>query len=174
MSATIDNVAKTFREAGLDDPLLENNGKKYLKLQRQLKGYVDLDPATAKQSCIPLQVFSTLLSNSTSPSQLATAQLTVGALFFAMRSCEYSHTDGDTCENNKRKTKILRLRNIKFYQGNEELDIYNDQDILFASSIIVTFEFQKDRNKFESIKQDASGESLCPVKIWALIVLRII
>ena len=44
VSATINNVAKTFREASLDDPLLENNGKKYLKLQRQLKGYVDLEP----------------------------------------------------------------------------------------------------------------------------------
>ena len=45
-SATIDNVPKTFREASLDEPLLESNGKKYLKLQRRLKGYVDLDPAT--------------------------------------------------------------------------------------------------------------------------------
>ena len=116
VSATINNVAKTFREEGFDDPNLEKNGKKFIGLQRQIKGYVDSDPATQKQSCIPLQVFQYLLKNSITSVDIAIAQLTTGALFFAMRSCEYSHTDGDTFENKKRKTKILRIRNFRFFK----------------------------------------------------------
>ena len=167
-------MAKTFRENGFDDPILEKNGKKFLGLQRQIKGYVDLDPATKKQSCIPLQVFKYLLENSTSQIDIAIAQLTTGALFFAMRSCEYSHTDGDTIDNQKRKTKILRVRNFRFFNDKKQLDIYDSTGIQNADSIIITFEFQKNRTKFESIKQDSNESEFCPVKIWSSVISRIL
>ena len=43
-----------------------------------------------------------------------------------------------------------------------------------ADSIIVTFEFQKNRTKFESIRQNSNKSHFCPVKIWSTIISRIL
>ena len=171
--ATINYVAKTFREEGFEDPTLEASGKSFIGLQRQIRGYTDLDPATNKQSCIPLHVFNHMIKTASDPLQLAIAQLTIGALFFAMRSCKYSHTNGDKNINNC-KTKLLKVRNIKFYSKHKELDIFDQGAINSAKSVIITFKFQKNRTKFQSIKQDQNSSNLCAVKIWATIVSRIL
>jgi hypothetical protein len=43
--------------------------------------------------------------------EIAASWLLIGAIFFAMRSCEYLDTNST---ESKRRTKILRLRNIVF------------------------------------------------------------
>ena len=112
---------------------------KFIGLQRQIRGYIDLDPATKKQSCIPLKVFQYLLQASTDIINITIAQLITGALSFAMRSCEFFHTDGDSKESRKRKTKILRVRNFRFFEDKTDLDLYKSTQITNADSIIITY-----------------------------------
>ena len=89
VESTINHVVATFREANKGNPTLDEDGKKCLILSRMLRGYNDSDPAQSKQACLPLQIFTYLLNQKESEKQIATAQLATGALFFAMRSCEY-------------------------------------------------------------------------------------
>ena len=90
-----------------------------------------------------------------------------------MRSCEYLYIDKDK-NTNSRKTKLLRVKNFRFLKDNEFIDIYSQHSIYNASSVIITFEFQKNRNKNESIKMDCNPSQLCPVKIWASVISRIL
>ena len=74
-----------------------------------------------------------------SPLDVAITWLLIGALFFAMRSCEYLKTC--TIEESKR-TKMIRLKSIKFrFKGKI---IHHSSKFLPAADIVmITFEFQK-------------------------------
>ena len=99
----------------------------------------------------------------------AIATICTGAIFFCMRSCEYSKVQAQ----NDRKTKLLCLRNFRFFANNKELDQKKD-DIASASLISITFEDQKNREKNESINlHKTSDKTLCPVKSWAKTINRI-
>ena len=107
VSSAISNVVSTFRQNLRPDPTLDLQGKRNFHLQRLLKGYKDEDPAVKSQACLPLAVFEHMVKQSTlSTFDNAISQLIIGALFFAMRSCEYSTVNGD------RKTKQLNVGNI--------------------------------------------------------------
>ena len=50
----------------------------------------------------------------------------------------------DTTNNRKKKiTKILRLRDLKFYRRSKEIDVHNNNELHAEDSIIITFNFQK-------------------------------
>jgi len=86
-----------------------------------------------------------------------------------MRSCEYLRTDGE------RKTKLLRLRNIRFYNNRKEIDKIKQTNLLLqASSVNITFESQKNGEKDEAVSMHANQKELCPVIAWASIVTRIL
>ena len=87
--------------------------------------------------------FDHLLTRTDSPVGEAVDQLTGGALFFAMRSCEYSTTG----EKNP-KTKRLRLKNITFYNKCEK---FITTRLAMAETVKVTFENQKKCEKMEPI-----------------------
>ena len=96
-------------------------------------------------------------------------QLTTGALFFGMRSCEYLKVDGE------RKTKLLRVRNLRFYNNRKEIDKLKNTHLLFqASSVNITFESQKNGEKDESVTMHANQKELCHVLAWASITQRIL
>ena len=81
----------------------------------------------------------------------ATGQLTSGAMFFGMRSYKYVTTTSS--EYNNPNTKRLSLRNIQFYKGRGKLhqkDAHLERE---AYSVSITFEFQKNRKKIETIAQ---------------------
>jgi hypothetical protein len=63
-------------------------------------------------------------------------QLFIGAFCFAMRSCEYVKVQGP------QKTKLLTVRNIRFYNGNR-LVKHSDPNLSLAECLSITFEFQK-------------------------------
>ena len=46
--------------------------------------------------------------------------------------------------------------------------------ILFADTVAITYVFQKNKKKMISVTQPRSGKRICPVVIWAKIVLRIL
>jgi hypothetical protein len=95
-------------------------------------------------------------------------ELFIGAFFFAMRSCEYVQVHG------LRKTKLVTLQNIRFFKRKRVL-IHSDNHLHKADCVSITFEFQKRDTKGDIITQHRSKDSLlCPVKIWAKIVKRLI
>jgi len=99
----------------------------------------------------------------------AMGELISGALFFGMRSCEYSIVTGE------RKTKLLTLRNIKFLRHNRNIQrVKGNMKLLDAESVSITFISQKNDEKEQIITMHRNGSKLCPVKIWANISLRIL
>ena len=51
--------------------------------------------------------------------------------------------------------------------------MHPSEDLESASYVSVTFEFQKNRTKFQTISQQRSGVHLCPVKCWARLIKRL-
>lgn len=102
-----------------------------------------------------------------SPFDKALCELFIGAFFFAMRSCEYIKVQGP------RKTKLLELRNVRFFKGNTQIP-HSSPALSSADFVSITFELQKRDTKDDIISQHRSGDKLlCPVKVWAAIVQRI-
>ena len=107
-----------------------------------------------------------MLNTATSPLENAIGELAFGALFFAMRSCEYSRTS----EPNTR-TIILRLKNITFYNAQGKRIHRNFE---FARLVKITFPNQKNNEKGEVITRSCSlDQNNNPVLCWSRIVNRI-
>ena len=101
--------------------------------------------------------------------QRATSQLSIGAYFFAYRSCEYPK--GQYTE--KRWTDILRLRYVRFKKGGRVL-AHNNPCLEYADSVSITFEWQKKDVREDTVTQMASKDMLlCIVRQWAAVVKRI-
>ena len=73
-----------------------------------------------------------------------------------------------------RKTKLLRVKNIRFFHDTKELSRNHPQLTSIATIVQLTFEFQKNREKFQSVTMHSLDDDFCPVKIWATIVQRIL
>ena len=63
-------------------------------------------------------------------------QLIVGAISFAMRSCEYIHVPA----SETRRTKVLTLHNLRFFQPGKELPHKHSQ-LHAVDTITITFVF---------------------------------
>ena len=170
VSSTIANVCSAFWQNFWRDPSLDKTGKKALLLQRQLKKYIAEDPETKHQMALPLVVFLLIQRTQQQGRLRATAQLIVAALFFGLRSCEYSEVTG------KRMTKKLTIGDVRFFQGTREVPKTARYINLlqYSTSVTITFVLQKNGQKYATITQHASGHEVCPVKAWAAIVTRIL
>ena len=113
-------------------------------------------------------MFHALHDNTFTPLDEAMGQLACGAFFFGMRSCEYLTVQGT------RKTKRLKLRNIRFFKNNVQIPDQRSPLVLMANSVSITFEFQKNRQKMVTVTQPRSGKKICPVLMWGKIVQRIL
>ena len=104
-----------------------------------------------------------LMELATNHKDTAVAYLIIGAIFFAIRSCEYLQTNH--LEDRKR-TKILRLRNIMFKGQGMLLDQCHD-NLYTADMVAITFEFQKNNRRNKTVHMfQTKDEVLCPVKAW--------
>ena len=140
-------------------------------LQQQYRGYKNLDKNTKQQKALPLIVLREVAKNRSTVENIALGQLFIGAFFFAMRSCEYLRT---TIAAEKKRTKTLCIRNLRFFLKGKQLD-YSAANLPLADTITVTFEFQKSDERNESVTMFRSGDpTLCPVRAWAAIVRRIL
>ena len=102
--------------------------------------------------------------------QSAVAWLLIGAIFFAMRSCEYLDTKISEID---RRTRILRLRNITFKKNGKTI-AHNNIMLDQADIVIITFEFQKnDKRNIQIHMFRTSDSSLNPVTAWARTVQRV-
>ena len=100
----------------------------------------------------------------------AGADLICGALFFGMRSCEYTHTP----KSEEKKTAILELRDITFRDKHGNVISQTSPTLLNdARKVIIRFRTQKNGEQMEKIVLWRSNKKLCPVIIWARICQRI-
>ena len=119
---------------------------------------------------LPTIVFKQIWRNRTTSKSIALGQLINGALFFGMRSCEYSSVTG------KRKTKKLQIKDIRFFHYRKEIkkSPNNLQNLQQATSVSVTFTKQKNNVRYATITQQRSGQEICPVTTWAHVVSRVL
>jgi hypothetical protein len=168
--AAIDAVAAAFRANNCVSPAHDPiTARLAYVLQRQLKGYTNQDPAEKPQKALTPRVIRALTAiNSTSLDE-AVNQLVRGAFFFAMRSCEYLRVPA----SEQRRTKLLRLHNLRFFRARALLR-HDDPSLHLADSVSITFEFQKNDERDAIITMHRTGDSiLCPVIAWSSITRRV-
>jgi hypothetical protein len=150
-------------EAGFPDPRQSEAWAPSRFLQRRYKTYQNLDKNLKQQTMharaqLP---FST-------PAEKATADLALGAFFFAMRSYEYVHVTGT------QRTRPLRLENLRFFRNNRVMSLDNP-DLCLATALSIPFEFQKTDVRNKTVHQHVTEHPiLCPILRWAAIVQRIL
>lgn len=166
---TISFVAQTFRELDRPNPTRDEDGELGRLLSRQFRAYKNEDPNPVQQKALPFCVLKELAKKSATESQRAISQLGIGAIFFACRSCEYLKVP----QAEKRRTDILRLRNIRFFKNGRETS-HNSPWLEFADSVSITFEWQKKDERMDTVTHLASGDILLsPTRQWAALVRRI-
>ena len=98
-----------------------------------------------------------------------TADLAVGAFFFAMRACEFCKTE------RKGRTKMLELCDITFRDRLKRVVPKTAPDLEKRSHYVtVRFEFQKNKVKADRRTQGRSDKPLCPVRAWVRVCQRVI
>jgi hypothetical protein len=153
--------------AGRPDPTLDPDGKFTFILSRQFRSYTNSDPPPRQQAAITGSILRKFHKMATTKLEKAMCKLFIGAFFFAMHSCEYLNVNGT------RKTKILTTNNIRLFKGKKELS-HLDPKLHTATTVSITFEFQKKDTKNDTVTQHRSDDTLlCPVKVWAKIIKRI-
>ena len=122
-----------------------------------------------KQKALPMMVLRKFHEIASSDRDQALASLFIGAIFFAMRSCEYLQV---AAEETKR-TKIIRVGKILFKKGNKI--VQHSHPKLHTSDLVrIHFEMQKNDRRDVCIHMFKSGdEVLCPVRAWAATVKRV-
>jgi hypothetical protein len=114
-------------------------------------------------------ILSIIALRTTTETQKAITQLTIGAFFFAMRSCEYLKVP----KQKDKKTKQLTLKNVAFYRDGNLIK-HDSPTLSNSTSVSMTFESQKNNRKFDTITQwRTTDDILCPVRQWAALVQRI-
>ena len=116
-----------------------------------------------------MKVLRKMMTLATTDRERAMAWLTIGAIFFAMRSCEYLRT---AAEDTKR-TRIVTIGNIIFKTGSTITP--HDHDKLHLSDLVrIRFTYQKNDRRDVCIHMFKSGDKvLCPVRAWAMTVKRV-
>ena len=148
---------------------MDIDGKICFILQEQFRGYRNQDGSRKKQKALPMSVLRKLLYISVTLRDKAVSWLLLGAIFFAMRSCEYLKTGPEE----SKRTKIIRLRNIVFKKGSRILK-HSSKSLGTADLVQIRFEFQKNDKRDIIIHMFKSGDTvLCPVKAWAHTVHRV-
>ena len=168
VKSTIYNVCSIFRTNLRTSPIIEADGSTSLMIKRQWDGYINDDPAKRTQKCLPINIFKKLWRSNNTELSKAIGQLATGALFFGMRSCEYSEVTGN------RKTKLLQLKNIRFFQGRQEIAKSKNMNLNNITCVTITFMKQKNKHKEADITMHKSNSELCPVMAWGSIVKRIL
>ena len=126
----------------------------------QLRGFKNSDPNPTPQKAVSPTVIRAIASTTDTPLDQAIGQLIVGAFFFAMHSCKYSSVSGKRC------TKLLELRNMRFYTNNRELSAASTF-LHLADCVSITFFFQKNEQRDETITMHQTQDpTLCPIRSW--------
>jgi hypothetical protein len=135
----------------------------------------NLDPGEVQQKALPVSVYRELHRVAASSPLLidsTIAWLQTLAYFWCMRSCKYSDKQGD------RRTKILCVRNFRFFNSNNK-DISLDLQFLNqATTVSITCEYQKKEIRNDIISHQRLGDTLgkgemCPVLAAATLIKQL-
>ena len=84
--------------------------------------------------------------------QAIVSELAIIRFFYAMRSCELTDTP------NNGRTKVIRVRGVKFRNAANDIIPHSSPDIHNAEWVTVTFENQKNGMKMVSRTHQRSGD----------------
>ena len=167
--STISYAAQAFRENDKSNPTRDDDGELGVLLSRLYRSFRNKDPAEKQQKALPARVLLEIAKLQHTETQRAISQLTIGAFYFAMRSCEYVKVPAAE----KRRTDIVRLRNVVF-RRNAAIIPHDSPDLHLADFVSITFEMQKKDEKSDRVTQHITHhEIMCPVRAWAAIIKRI-
>lgn len=137
-------------------------------LKRQLNSYKKTDKPTKHQPALPPEVYRQNLRSALNPRAKARAILLSSALFFCMRSCEYSKTS-----QKEQKTRTTRVKDITF-RINGRILPHDHPRLHEATTVTITFSLQKCNVINEPVTQYRTDDpELCPVRGWSKVVSRI-
>ena len=167
--SAISYVASTFRENDRSNPTRDEDGDLGRLLSRLFRAFRKKDPKEKQQKALPASVLLETAKLQLTETQRAVSQLSIGAFYFACRSCEYVKVQ----QAEMRRTDILRLRNIQFRRYNRVLR-HDNPELEYADCVSLTFEMQKKDEKHDTVTQYCTEhEIMCPVRAWAAVVKRI-
>ena len=168
VKSNILDVSESFWMHLWSDPNLEYSGQTSLLLQRQIRGYKTLDQTTKHPKAIPQNLVLHIYKRTNTHMNTSIDQMIAGAFFFSMRYCTYStNTKGEN-----KHTRILQKGGIRFYSKRRELS--HDNGILhMADKVSPEFCTQKNCVKNATVTQRQTATTLCPVRIWAEIIVRL-
>ncbi len=162
-------MVQAFWTKGRPNPTKDIDNKLSLLLSRRFRTYRNEDPKEKEQKGLPFSVIYKLALRQVTNLDKAIVQLTIGAAFFACRSCKYSKVP----RREQKQTKLLCLRNIRFLKDRHLLSASSD-NLELADSDAITFEMQKNDMKHETVIHGRTDNAnLCPVLQWARLVHRI-
>jgi hypothetical protein len=97
-------------------------------------------------------------------------KLAGGTHFWVMHPCKYAKVP----KAEQRQMKQLCIRNIAFIKDGEILK-HNSPSLHLRDCVSITFERQKNDRKANTATQWRTADKLlCPVKIWASLIRRIL
>ena len=135
-------VTQTFRDNNRPNPIKDKDGKLGRVLSRQYRAYKNGDSSPTQQKAIPVCVVAKVYKKKSTETQRATGQLSIVGFFIAGRSCEYLKVP----QAEKRRTDILRLRNLRFFKDGREKH-HSNPNLEYADAVSVTFEWNGKRKK---------------------------
>jgi hypothetical protein len=168
--AAAGHLAATFRVPGRPSPLHDKGkrgeaGELRPVLNDLFRAFKASDGPLEKQKALTPDLLRDMAKSYEQMGEVGrhTADLTVGAYFFAMRACEF-------CKTPRRgKTRLLALENVEFRDTRKRVISHDDPELLRrARFVTITFVDQKNREKFEKRTQPRTRRKwLCPVRAWA-------
>jgi hypothetical protein len=162
-------VVQTFRLTGQQNPTKDGDNELSILLSWQFRAFQKDDPKEKQEKALPFSVLDKLAKRQVTELNKAITQLTVGAAFFACRSCEYSKVP----RSKQKRTKLLTLKNVHFFKSGRQLP-FQSPDLELVDSVSITFEMQKNDDKNDTVTHGQTGDNvLCPVLQWARLVSRI-
>jgi hypothetical protein len=136
---------------------------------QQFRAFRNDDPKEEQQKALPFSVLGKFAKRQVTETDKGITQLTIGAAFFACRLCKFSKVP----RREEKRTKLLRLRNIRFFKNGCQLPSQSN-DLESADSVAITFKMQKNDEKLDTVTHGRTDDSvLCPVLQWARLVSRI-
>ncbi len=176
VEAAIGHVAKTFRANNCQSPFhykgdsLRQQDQR-LAIRELIKAFSASDGPKKKQKSVTTELLCDMLELTKEMGEFHqhSADLIVGAYFFAMRACEYAKT------KTPGQTKTLSLGNITFRDKRRRI-LSHDDPLLEEKAAYVTICFVNQKNglKMDRRTQARSNhDELCPVRSWARVCKRV-
>jgi hypothetical protein len=172
------NLASAFRSNFQPSPVhIEGSSQLLPTVRALLKAFDNADPPPQRQKAITPKLLRQLfkfLAGGPKANRVSayahTADIVLGAFFFAMRSCEYTKTARPG------RTKKVRMGCIVFRTLSRRVLPLTSPDLLkLADYVTIVFEDQKNGKKMDARTQRRSGHAyLCPVLRWGSAVQRIL